>query len=327
MVLWHNRYYRGIPNDHFDGKHFFWRAKPYKHNFIDLIKWKVLERRPNWPKHVPHIPVKKPPSKIDDKLRVTYIGHATLLIQSANLNILTDPQFSLRASPFSGFGPKRVQLPGVKISDLPPIDIVFVSHNHYDHLDIDSLRFLWKRDKPLIITPLGNDKIIRQVNPRINLQVMDWEESIPLSDDVICQLLPSQHWSARTIWDKNEALWGSACFKFDQKSVLFLGDTGFDEKLFKKIKKVIDPYPDIVVLPIGSYEPRWFMSYAHMSPEEAWQAFQILEGQYLLPIHYDVFPLGDEPFGEALPRLKNAAGVNLNQILPLKVGENFEFSL
>lgn len=310
----------GFEESKHDGKKFFIPKKPFPHGFKEVLKWRLLNKRPKWPKKIPPLPTQEIPKKLEENLQVTYIGHATFLIQASKLNILTDPVFSERASPFKWMGPKRVQPPGVPLSKLPKIDMIFVSHNHYDHLDLPSLKKIWKRDKPIIITPLGNEKILRKVNRHIQIQTLDWNEVISLPYEGTLKLLPAQHWSARSLFDRNQALWGSAWITLDKYKILFIGDTGFDPELFKHIKKE-NGAPDLVMLPIGSYAPRWLMSYSHMNPEEAWDAFHILKGKYLIPSHYDIFQLGNEPFGEALSLLKKAAGKHWDQVLPLKPGE------
>ncbi len=318
-------YYSGKPSDHFDGKKFFFPNKKFQHHFTDVLKWRLFGQRPQWPRKVPNLRVKDPLERINDKTRITYIGHATTLIQSEGLNILLDPHFSMRASPFKWMGGfKRVQKPGIHISKLPPIDVIYISHDHYDHLDIPSLKKIWNRDRPLIISPLGNDRIIRHVHRDVRIKTLDWGETFSLSSRCSLKVLPSQHWSARTLFDRNFALWGSACFNLNEKNVFFMGDSGFDQNLFINLKNAINKKPDLVLMPIGSCEPNWLMSYAHMNPEEAWEAFKILEGRHIIPIHYDIFPLGDEPYGSALPRLLNAAADEGHKVIPLKPGAHFD---
>lgn len=315
-------YYQGNRSDHFDGEKFFFPYKPFRHSLIDVIKWRFCHR-PAWPKFVDLKPVDKPINKIEQQIRITYIGHASLLIQGGGINILTDPHFSLRASPFSWWGPRRITPPGLSLAHLPKIDLIFISHNHYDHLDLPSLKFLVDHHSPLIVTPLGNEKIIQPVCPLAQIKVLDWHESLTVSPNLSLQLFPAQHWSARTLFDRNSALWGSVCLNINQKSIFFMGDSGFDGHFFQILKKMINKKLELAILPIGSYDPRWFMSNSHMSPEEAWEAFKILGSKYLLPIHYDVFQLGNEPYGEALTRLTQVSGASSQKILPLAVGESF----
>lgn len=319
------RYYRGPPSDHFDGHRFFLPDAPLQAKLASLLKWRLWGRRSVWPRHIPLENVHTPVKRISDALRVTYIGHATVLLQADNLNILTDPQFSQRASPIRWGGPKRVQSPGVSIGHLPPIDAVFVSHNHYDHLDIPSLQKIWKRDQPLIVTPLGNDTIIKRAIKNARVTTLDWKETITFTNGVTLQLLPCQHWSARSPFDRNRALWGTAMIQFSRQSVLYMADSGFNEKLFKSLRSLMASPPDVAILPIGTYDPRWFMSYAHMCPEEAWETFCLLEASYLIPIHYDIFPLADEPYGEAVDRLKAVASKQSNRVIALPCGQHHDF--
>lgn len=322
MIFKSRLYYSGPKSDHFDGKRFFLYGKPHRNNLKALLRWRLFGKRHPWPKRVsiPHAP--EPEVHVREGIKVTCIGHATLLIQADGLNILTDPHFFPRASPLSWLGPKRCKPPGLKLSQLPRIDIVFVSHNHYDHLDIPTLRWLWKRYQPRIITPLGNDVVIHKAAPEVLVEVMDWHQMVALSPHSSLKLLPCQHWSSRTPFDVNWALWGAAFFTFGEQTMLFVGDTGFSDALFKQLRHAA-PAPNIVALPMGSYEPRWFMRYVHMGPEDAWKAFTILGGQTLIPTHYDVFPLGDEPFGDALKRLKESAGEHWDSVAALEVGQSF----
>ncbi len=325
MVFRRKKYYYGEVSDHFDGESFFFPDKPYHFDIKAVLKWRLFTRRTIWPKHVAVKPALDPVSRVHGKIRVTYIGHATLLIQTSGLNILTDPHFSHRAGPLRWIGPKRIQEPGLHLERLPPIDVVFVSHNHYDHLDIPSLRRIWRRDRPLIVTPLGNDTIIRRrIDSKMDIKTLDWGEEMQLGVGATLKLLPCQHWSGRTIRDYNRALWGAAYMCFEEHSVLFVGDTGFSASLFKQMRAMMKRTPDVIALPIGCYEPHSITGYSHMSPEQAWEAFNLLEGEKLLPTHYDVFPLANEPYGEALERLKRAAGLHLRCVLPLRVGEHAE---
>lgn len=303
---------------HYDGRRFFNPENAFPHNFVSVLKWRLSRKNhAPWPKHKGYQCT--PEKRVSDALQITYIGHATLLIQSDNLNILTDPMFSKQAGPLSLMGPKRVVPPGVSLRHLPHIDVIFVSHNHYDHLDRPSLRYLIKRDNPRIVTPIGNEKIIKHST---RIRGLDWGDLLPLNEKCSIQLLPAKHWSARTPFDRNKALWGSAAIYFEHQTVFFVGDSGFDSALYHQIRKMLRHTPDVVILPIGSYAPRWLMEYNHMNPEEAWEAFKILQGKYLIPTHHDVFQLGDEPYGEALERLKKAAGNGWNQTHPLKPGES-----
>ena len=181
LCLWNrffNRYYQGPLSPHFDGSRFLnpWRNNPI--SFADLLRWKWSAKPKPWPKNVPIHPVTNLAPRLEgEQLRVTFIGHSTVLIQTEGLNLLTDPVWSQRASPFNWYGPRRVAEPGIPLETLPPIDLILISHNHYDHLDLTTLQKLWKRHKPLIVTPLGNDTIIQAFDSSIAVKTFDWEGS------------------------------------------------------------------------------------------------------------------------------------------------------
>lgn len=317
-------YFKGSQSDHFDGKKFFYPGKSFNPNFLKVLKWRLFGRRPKWPEGIAVKSVMLQQNIHPNSIRTTYIGHASFLIQVQGFNILLDPHFSLRASPLSWLGFKRVQKPGITLTQLPRIDVIFISHNHYDHLDLPSLTKIWKRDNPRIITPLGNDKVIHPRIKKAQIDTLDWGNSLSLSDQCSLTLLPAQHWSARSLFDRNYALWGSACLTMQDKTIFFMGDSGFDPQLLKEIRQKIGVKIDLAILPIGSYAPQWLMSYSHMNPEEAWEAFRILEADWMIPMHYDTFQLGDESYGEALPRLLQKADVQNHKVIALSPGKHFD---
>lgn len=283
-------------SDHFDGVRFFnpWGRFPEK-GFLDMLKWQTSGQRAKWPVSVanearPAIPEKS------EALRVTFIGHATLLAQVSGINILIDPVFSERCSPFSSLGPKRVRRPFVDIKNLPKIDYVFVSHNHYDHMDRASLAALAQRHRPSFIAPLGNARHIGQWVGKCPVAELDWHEGIPLSEQVSLTLTPSQHWSRRRYSDINRDLWGGFFLKTAAgQSLYYCGDSGFHESVFAGIHQKYGA-PDIALLPIGAYEPRWFMGYSHMNPDDAMKAFALLQAKRGMGFHFETFQLTDEAF-------------------------------
>lgn len=317
-------YYRGPSSDHFDGKRFFnpWSRGLYK--FTDLIRWRLTAKPVPWPAQIENNLMDKPPPRVEgSQLRISFVGHATILIQTEGLNILTDPIWSLRASPFSWAGPKRVCPPGIPFENLPEIDLILISHCHYDHLDLPSIYSLWKWDKPTIITPLGNDSIIQRRFPDIAVETLDWHQSKSFKNCVI-YLEPLQHWSARSLWDRNQALWGAFIIQTKSGAIYFAADTGYGSgQHFREAFQKHGPFR-LAFLPIGAYEPRWFMKYAHMNPEEAVRAHLDLGSPNTLGIHYGTFHLSDESYDAPLKELKLAMekhSLDEGRFRPLKIGD------
>ena len=321
-----NSYYHGPKSNHFDGKKFFDPQTQYPNNFLDFLKWQFTRNKTAWPKKIDLQRQDIPPQRVlNNKIRISNIGHFSFLIQVDGINILTDPIWSKRASPLSFLGPKRVIDPGIKFNNLPKIDIVLISHNHYDHLDLATIEKLWNKHKPLIITPLGNDAIIKKHNNKIIVKAYDWGETVNISKKLNITLEPTQHWSARGLFDTNHALWSA--YVIQSKScgnIYFSGDTGYSPYFLKtkqKYKKI-----NFAILPIGAYKPRWFMKYAHMSPKDAIKAYMDLGQPLTFPAHYDVFPLADEKYGEAITTLnKQLKKLPNHKFKALSIGEFGEF--
>jgi L-ascorbate metabolism protein UlaG (beta-lactamase superfamily) len=294
-------------SDHFDGKRFYDPERRMDKTFFDIIKLLFTKNPRAWPKRVENRQFDIPPKRIfGNELRVSNVGHVTFLIQTEGLNILTDPVWSKRASPVSFAGPKRVIDPGIKFEDLPPIDLVLVSHNHYDHMDLGTIEKLWKKHKSRIIVPLGNDKIIQSCNKEIAVEAYDWGQSVSIKENVRVHLDPMQHWSARGIFDRNKALWAAFTIVTPGGNIYFIGDSGYGQgRYFKAAKEKYGSFR-LALLPMGAYEPRWFMEYAHMNPEEMVKAHIDLGKPYTVPSHYHVFRLTDEGYGEVLDELEKA---------------------
>ncbi|WP_022704597.1 MBL fold metallo-hydrolase [Pseudorhodobacter ferrugineus] len=284
-------YHNGPASDHFDGKRFFNPGGSQPRGFGDLLKWKLGSNPAEWPDTVAVTP-RMPAPRVAD-MTVTMIGHATLLIQTAGLNILTDPVWSDRASPVAFAGPKRTTAPGVDFNALPKIDIVLLSHNHYDHLDIDTLARLHQTHAPHIITPLGNDAIIHAAIPQAKITRGDWGQMAqhgPLN----VHFEPCHHWSARGTRDRSMALWAAFVIDGPKGKILHIGDTGFDHGR---------PYRDLparhgklraAILPIGAYEPRWFMRDQHQNPDEAAMGFALSGAAHGIGHHWGTFQLTNE---------------------------------
>ncbi|MGI4776280.1 MAG: MBL fold metallo-hydrolase [Janthinobacterium lividum] len=271
------------------------RIKPK--NFIDFLKWKLKSKQPKWPDTVSISNYDIPPNIVeDDKIRISFVGHVTFLIQTQGLNILTDPVWSERVSPFSFVGPKRVTPPGIKLDQLPKIDMILISHNHYDHLDINTVEKLWIRNRPRIIAPLMNNVTLKSRIPDAEVTTLDWSESININNITI-NLEPAQHWSARGIFDRNKALWGNFILKFQRGEICFIGDSGYNSNIYKSIGQ---KYRNILIslIPIGAFEPRWFMKDIHINPEEAILIHQDLNSKHSIGSHFETFQLADDEFDQ-----------------------------
>ncbi len=228
---------------------------------------------------------------------VTWIGHATALVQIGNVRVLTDPQFSERAFFVQWMGPKRKQPPGVALADLPHVDVVVISHNHYDHLDENSVRALNAQagGPPLFVVPLGLERWLADIGIT-NTRALDWWQKVDVAGATVT-LTPVQHWSRRTLTDTNENLWGGYVIEGRShdlpKRVFFAGDTGYSPTYFKEIGERLGPI-DLAILPIGAYEPRWFMGPQHVNPEEAVLIHRDVRAKRSLGVHWGTFQLTDE---------------------------------
>jgi L-ascorbate metabolism protein UlaG (beta-lactamase superfamily) len=309
-----NRYYSGVPSDHFDGVRFFNPGQSSTDRSLgELLRWQFGGGRSPWPRRVPDKPAAKPASRIEG-LAITMVGHATVLIQTAGLNLLVDPVWSERASPLCWVGPRRVNEPGVAFSDLPPIDAVLVTHNHYDHLDMTTLRRLWEAHHPRVITPLGNDWLIAQVVDRSKIETADWGDTIAMDRDVSVTIVPAHHWSARGPRDRRMALWGGFVIRSAAGLVYNVGDTGFgDGRIFSGVRERFGA-PDVAVVPIGAYEPRWFMKDQHVNPDEAVRILTACGARQALGVHWGTFPLTNE--SRSAPQEALAEALRIHDIVP-----------
>ena len=287
------------------------RSKTINKSLWDVLKWRMSRGdAARWPKragnaHVPDLPRSLGPRDV----AVTGINHATDLIQFDGLNVLTDPIFSERASPVSWAGPRRVRPPGLEFDALPRIDAVLVSHNHYDHMDLATLARLRRRDRPVFVVPLGNGGLLRSAGVDDAVE-LDWWEEATLGDGASATLVPAQHWSGRGLLDRRRALWGGFFLRRGPASAYFAGDTGYGAH-FKLIRERLGA-PDVALLPIGAYKPRWFMKDQHVDPEEAVRAHLDLGAGLSAGMHFGTFPLADEGMdepAEALAACRRAAGV------------------
>jgi L-ascorbate metabolism protein UlaG (beta-lactamase superfamily) len=290
---------------------------------LSILKWKLTSGQDKWPVSVLGKSDVPPKQVGNGDVRISSVGHATFLIQLQNKNILTDPVWSQRASPFSFIGPKRVVSPGIDFKDLPPIDLVLISHNHYDHLDTETIKKLWQHSKPVFITPLGNQRVIKQAVPEASVLDLNWYQAID-SSPLKIHLIPSQHWSSRWIFDANENLWGGFVIESPEGQICFIGDSGYSSTMFQEIASI---FTDITfaILPIGAYKPRWFMRDVHMNPQEALMAFKDLKAKFFVPSHFGVFQLTDESYEtQLLDYEKSIKELKIDQerIITLMPGES-----
>ncbi len=290
---------------HFDGTRYFNPDAPQARGLLDVLRWKLSSRPEKSPRFVPDVEPSKPPSSVEgNALRVTLINHSTVLLQQRGLQILTDPIWSERASPLTAVGPRRRRQPGVNWEDLPRIDIVLLSHNHYDHLDLATLQRLADLGNSQFVVPSGVGSLLRskRIAP---VHELDWGDSLSLGQATI-HSVPAMHFSARGIFDRNRTLWCGYVIEMAGRMVYFAGDTAFGNH-FAWLRERFGK-PRLALLPIGAYEPRWFMSSVHMNPEDAVKAHHILEAGSSIAIHHGTFQLADEGIDTPRERLKECAG-------------------
>jgi len=306
--------YSGPVTDHFDGLRFFDPDGVPPKSLAEVLRWQFGgdRQRATWPDWVPNAHADTPPPRVDgDKVRLSFVGHVSWLIQTAGINILVDPVWSIRASPFSWAGPKRHNDPGIAFDALPDIDVVLVSHGHYDHLDLATLSKLSAKFSPRVITPLGNDVTMRDADAAIKAEACDWQDRVELGNGIAVTLVPTRHWTARGLFDRNKALWASFVLDTPAGKLYIVCDSGYGEgKHFRHVAEKHGPLR-LAILPIGAYEPRWFMRDQHMNPEDAVKALADCGAQGALAHHHGTFQLTDEAIdapvmalGEALDEAK-----------------------
>jgi L-ascorbate metabolism protein UlaG (beta-lactamase superfamily) len=317
-----NPYYKGPKSDHFDGERFFVPDVPFKSDVRRLLRWQLGHPKSKWPKAFPSPFVDSPPTRVKG-LRVTLIGHASYLIQVADLNILVDPVYSERASPVTFAGPKRVNPPGIAFEKLPPIDLVLVTHGHYDHLDVATLRKLHQTHQPRILTPLGNDTVIRPYTDK-NVEALDWGQSFNAGNAITIHLTPSYHWSARTLNDRLKTLWCNFVLTTPQGTLCHIGDTGYETgQIYRDVKQKFGPIA-LAHIPIGAYEPRWFMKSHHVNPEESVQIFKDLGAAHAIGHHWGTFQLTNEAVDDPEKHLREAlanAAIDPSRFVAFRPGQ------
>lgn len=288
-----NRYYEGPQSDHFDGERFFNPDHPaIDPRFADLLRWQFGGTRERWSPAPPTRSVV--PARKVDGLAVTHVGHASFLVQACGRNLLVDPVWSERVSPVGWAGPRRANAPGIAFDALPPIDAVLLTHCHYDHLDTATLKRLWERHRPRILAPLGNDRVVGRTAPGVPVETFDWHRSVALGDGMAVTLHPANHWSARGLGDRNMALWCGFFIATPGAGIYLAGDTGYgDGRVFRDVQ-ARHGRPDLAILPIGAYAPRWFMKNQHVDPAEAVRIMLDCGARQALGVHWGTFQLTDE---------------------------------
>lgn len=309
-------------SDHYDGTLFHNQIKTGSKSLLEVLKWRFSRTSPvEDVKHIIVTPTKPAARNSSSNILVTFVGHSTFLVQANNLNILTDPIWSERCSPVSFIGPKRLREPGIRFEDLPKIDVVVISHNHYDHMDVPTIVRLWQRDRPVFVVPLKNRETLNDAGIT-HVVEQDWWASTTFHGGLTVTAVPAQHWSSRWILDRNESLWAGFVLSFGEKNLYFAGDTGFGAH-FSAIKERFGDF-EVALIPIGAYLPLWFMKDHHLSPEDALKAAQIIKARHTIPMHYGTFSLGDDGFTLAEKALRALPHTEGTKLTILNVGDTHQ---
>jgi L-ascorbate metabolism protein UlaG (beta-lactamase superfamily) len=297
-------------SDHFNGKTFFNPGEQSNRGILDAFKWKFTSKATPWPARIEVATQALPPAPAGDGVVATWVGQSTFLIRSANATVLTDPVWSETAGPTAWLGSRRAARPGLDLDAVPRVDLVLLSHDHYDHCDLPTLRRLALRDDPLIVAPLGYKKLLSGAGYSRIVELDWWQENAPVSGLGVT-LVPARHWTRRTPYGTNRRLWGGYMLRIGGRSVYFVGDSGYQEGLFAEIGRRCGA-PDLALIPIGAYEPRWFMASAHMNPAESVRVHVEVGSRRSFAMHWGTFQLTDEGFNAPVIALKEAlAGAGL----------------
>ena len=276
---------------HFDGRRFYNPDAQQAPGLLKALQWKLTSRPEPSPSFIDDVHQSVPPRRVEGSaLRATLVNHSSVLLQQRGYNILTDPIWSERASPVSWAGPRRRRKPGVRLEDLPPVDAVLISHNHYDHLDLPTLQRLAARGDSTFVVPARGAQLLHanKIGP---VHELDWGQSLSIPGFTV-HCVPALHFSSRRIYDRNKTLWCGYVVEWQERIVYFAGDTAFGDH-FAQIREEFGS-PHLALLPIGAYEPRWFMEPLHMGPDEAVRAHEILGARTSIAIHHGTFQLADD---------------------------------
>jgi L-ascorbate metabolism protein UlaG (beta-lactamase superfamily) len=317
--------YHGPVTDHFNGKKFINPTGVQAKGLKDVWRWMLNRKREPWQPQKSDQSGKRPLDFFKDGIRITFVNHSTFLIQVDGVNILTDPVWSPRTSPFTWAGPKRMREPGLRFEDLPRIHYVLLSHNHYDHLDIKTMHLIHGAHHPeKIITPLGVKSFFDQEKVNSSIEI-DWWDEVVLNDRIKVQAVPAQHFSGRGMLDRDATLWCGYVLTTTAGKIYFAGDTGYNEKTFKEIGERNGGF-ELSIIPIGAYKPRWFMSPIHADPAEAVKIHLDAKSRVSVASHFGTFPLADDGANDPVDDLHEALAKNnltSQQFLVLKEGEPY----
>ena len=309
---------------HFDGKRFR-NEVPRRNGFGALLRWQLTRQRGHW-RPTDNAQVGAVPPRNSDSLRITFINHSTFLLQVAGINILTDPIWAKRASPLSWAGPRRFSPPGVRFEDLPPIDVVLISHDHYDHLDLRTLKRLESAHRPTIFIGLNNVPLLEQ-HGIYGAVELDWWQEAASRHDVWITAVPAQHFSGRTPFDRDRRLWCGFVVQTPNRCIYFAGDTGAGPHFAEIASRF--PRIDLAILPIGSYRPKWFMGEVHLSPDQALEAHLRLGAHVSVASHFGTFPLADDGQDEPVTELQEmlrGGDLQTTEFWVLQPGEGRDYS-
>lgn len=312
--------YKGPVSNHFDGKRFINPGNVKAKGLPDLLKWMTHRKQGKWKADHTASIGERPAAEVTQGIRLTFVNHSTFLIQVEGLNILTDPVWSERTSPFTFAGPKRMRPPGIRFEDLPRIDVVLLSHNHYDHLDIRTVVRLNERFHPKFVQPLGVGQYLEEHGIAVHPD-LDWWTSTSIGPLTI-HAVPAQHFSGRGTFDRDATLWCGYVVTGKEGNLYFAGDSGYNPDTFREIGERF--HPDLSIIPIGAYKPQWFMSPIHCSPEEAVQIHIDLGARQSVASHFGTFPLADDGFIEPVEDLQIALrtrGIPVDRFVALEEGE------
>lgn len=308
------------PSDHWNGKTFYNRSLEGRlhQDLRDVFKWMATRDRTPW-KRIDEAPGPAPEPRVSGgEVRVTLVGHATVLVQQDGVNFLTDPIWAQRCSPIQWAGPKRFRSPAIRFEDLPPIDVVLLSHDHYDHLCIPTMRRLRDHSNPLVVTGLGVGAILRK-HGIPNVRELDWWQSTTVNirrpgvDALPLEITftEAQHFSGRGPHDRDRTLWGGLFVDAPSGPLYYAGDTGYGPHFVDTYARLAAPRTALI--PIGAYAPRWFMAPVHIDPSQAVMAHQELRAGTSVAVHYGTFALADDGQDQPVRELAealDAAGVS-----------------